>query len=119
MAEDSALAEAEAARLAALCVFEAWEELFDHTERMLLNYCIEHSLPRFSHLLQRDDVPPSAPQDGPGWLGLQVTWSNSGLRIDGVHAQSPAAGRLRPCDVIDWIDGYRIAAMDGAGWAMK
>jgi hypothetical protein len=117
--EESGLSEAETARLEALCVFNDWERLFDRTERLVLNYCIAHPQPRFAALLQRDDDPPGVPGDAPGWLGLEVTWSNLGLRVDGVHPASPAAGKLHPGDVIDRIDGQSTAALDGAGWAMK
>lgn len=117
--EESELSEAERARLEELCVFDDWEELFDRSERLVLNYCIAHPLPRFAAALQRDDEPPGLPGDGPGWLGLQVTWSNQGLRVDGLHPASPAVGKLQPGDVIDRIDGERTAAMDGSAWAMK
>lgn len=117
--EKSGLSEVERSRLEALCNFDEWEELFERTERLVLNYCITHPLPRFAALLQRDDHAPGVPGDAPGWLGLQVTWSNQGLRVDGVDPASPAAGKLQPGDLIDRIDGKRTASLDGAAWAMK
>jgi hypothetical protein len=117
--DESGLSEAEEARFEALCVFKEWEELFDRTERLVLNYCIGHPLPQFSALLGCDDEAAGVPTDAPGWLGLQVTWSSSGLRVDGVHPASPAVNKLRPGDVIARIDGQPTATLDGAGWAMK
>lgn len=103
-------------------------------ERLVLNYCIAHPDlvdlagkpvpgPRrtIEDLLQRDRgrVDSQKVDDTPGWLGLQLTWSEDGLRIDGVDDFSPARGRLRAGDNIERIDGTATATLDGHSWAVK
>jgi hypothetical protein len=111
-----------------------WQGFVDRAERLVLNYCIAHpdlrdpqgkplaGFKSLTPLMQRSAgrvVSPKQTDDAPGWLGLQLTWSSSGVYVDGVDNRSPAYGRLRHGDVIERIDGTATATLDGQAWAAK
>ena len=134
--ENKSLSKKEAERLDHLrgvCPTETWEQLFDITERLVINYCIANPQlqDRVGRLLEKDEnsIEPLLQRtagrvafetrDAPGWIGLQLTWSTGGIRVDGVDERSPAKGALVVGDVIERIDGTLTGTMDGQGAAIK
>jgi PDZ domain len=125
---------AELERLRSIWTYDDWQTLLDRTERFVLNFCIANpslfdlngSPTRgggsITPLLQRDAgrVDSHARHNRkPGWLGLQLTWSSAGLRVDGVESGSPAHGLLKSGDLIERIDGTSTSTLDGQAWASK